>query len=203
MKACRPQSCDPPEPSPALRGAAASGCNDSFRSLLEAWEPSIRATARRAIASRYAKTGHESTPDLQRDLAQAGRLALWRAVAGFNPSTGHPFVHYARRAIKNAVQKELGRPSTSSAIYLSPEAEQGDPSGQARRNFEQAERGILVAGWLRSLPQVLHRIYELLYKEGLSQRQIAGQLGVSQPRISQLHKRLLAQGARHFAIAIN
>jgi|GEM_PF-2078355 len=56
--------------------------------------------------------------------------------------------------------------------------------------------------WLEKLPGNLRAIYEALYVAGLSQREVAANLKISQPRVAQLHQQLLAQGKQDLASLI-
>lgn len=159
----------------------------SVSELLLEWEDTIRGIARRH-APRYS--------DLD-DLLQAGRLALCRAVENYDPSVPTPFSHYAKRAIRFGVIREAGRlsrqrDSEKSSIEDNPEAIdllasfgtcQGDGAATS------------LADWIGSLPERQRELYRLLYVEGLTQRAAAVSLGTSQPRIAQLHRALLSEGA--------
>jgi RNA polymerase sigma factor (sigma-70 family) len=51
-----------------------------------------------------------------------------------------------------------------------------------------------VRQWIRQLPDRLKRIYDSIYVRGLSQREAATFMRISQPRVSQLHLELLRRG---------
>jgi DNA-directed RNA polymerase specialized sigma subunit len=51
-----------------------------------------------------------------------------------------------------------------------------------------------VRRWIGQLPGPLRQIYNSIYVHGLTQRETARVLGVSQPRISELHNVLLERG---------
>jgi RNA polymerase sigma factor (sigma-70 family) len=52
--------------------------------------------------------------------------------------------------------------------------------------------------WVASLPGVLADVFEASYELELTQRQIAVRLGVSQPRVNQLHRQLIQLARRQF-----
>jgi RNA polymerase sigma factor (sigma-70 family) len=48
---------------------------------------------------------------------------------------------------------------------------------------------------IHALPADLQKVYDLIYRRGLSQSQVAARLSVSQPRVSQLNRTLLSTAA--------
>jgi RNA polymerase sigma factor (sigma-70 family) len=170
---------EPEEPVPADE--------DSLSSTLREWEAPIN-----RIASRYT----ERRSDLD-DLVQAGRLAVCRAIANFDRSFPSPFAHYAKRSIRFAVIREAKRLSRQrrrekSSIEDNPQAIDRLVCAGA-----QPSRGAVaqLLEWIDSLPDRLRELYRLLYVEGLTQRAAAEILDASQPRIAQLHRALLREGA--------
>jgi RNA polymerase sigma factor (sigma-70 family) len=53
---------------------------------------------------------------------------------------------------------------------------------------------------LPTLPASLKKMFELLYDEELDQRAAAVRIGISQPRVAQLHRQLLARVRAHFGL---
>lgn len=53
-----------------------------------------------------------------------------------------------------------------------------------------------VGKWVHQLPGNLRRIYEALYVKGNTLREAAALMGLSHPRVAQLHQQLLARGQR-------
>jgi DNA-directed RNA polymerase specialized sigma subunit len=51
-----------------------------------------------------------------------------------------------------------------------------------------------VATWVRGLSSRLQALYNLVYVHGCTQREVATTIGVSQPRVAQLHRQLLELG---------
>jgi DNA-directed RNA polymerase specialized sigma24 family protein len=56
-----------------------------------------------------------------------------------------------------------------------------------------------VSAWVSRLPQRLQEVYRHIYEEGRSQRDAAKVMRITQPRVAQLHRQLLARGFREFA----
>lgn len=142
--------------------------------------------------------------DIADDLEQAALIAFWRATKSFDPSRGVPFQHYAQRAIRQAMISQLRRLKlpTVAGRAVSIDDPDLDPSFLEDENdspeaeLERAEIRDHVRRWIAAGPPRQREVYSLVYETGLTQRDAAKQMGVSQPRITQLHKSLLAKG-RH------
>jgi len=170
--------------------------------VLKAWDPDISRAA--TIAAKRARLD-ETEAD---DFAQEARLKLLRALRGYGlPSDG-----YVRVLISNTIEsvRAVRMRSLSREIHFpAPSAEQED-SDQPDRGEDripdrdhphpQTERVIMiaVAQWVESLPDGLRSIYELLYVEGLTQREAARAMKVTQPWVAQLHTELLRRGRQRF-----
>jgi len=59
---------------------------------------------------------------------------------------------------------------------------------------------LTVSKWIASLPSCLRAVFELIYGAGYTQREASSLLGLSQPRITQLHQALLQRGRLDLAI---
>ena len=59
-----------------------------------------------------------------------------------------------------------------------------------------------VVEWVATLPNRQREIYRLIYERGLTQRQVAEILRISQPRIAQLHRALLRRGVLDLAARV-
>jgi len=178
----------PQSPTPEEFTSIQAGHRNAAEPLLHRWEPIVLASARRrsqCLASRD-------------DIAQAGRLAVLRAVKAFDPERGLSFNHYASRAVSNETLKAAQRLQAcrqgECPLELAPEAEVESPSFDCRD---------CISRWLSTLPAILMNVFEALYNQGLSQREAALRLGVSQPRICQLHQMLLVRGRRDLAGLMN
>lgn len=170
-----------------------AGAPAEFSALLRSFEPHLRATAYRNL-----RTGIDFD-----DLEQAGRIALWRSTARFDARRG-AFINYARRAVKNAIRSEIQR--------VRPVSEAGErlihPMDDATEDVEDQCDPVnsldlfvivRVRRWLETLPLTLRNLFALIYRNGLSQRDAARILRVSQPRVAQLHTELLRRGREALA----
>lgn len=166
-----------------------AGDSEACRVLLDQWEPMIK-----RIVRRYVHNSSDSD-----DLLQVGRLALWRAANYFKAAAGFQFGHYAKRAIKNNVRREAARLARERSRQWPLD---GNPEVLERLNADEAYRAQVVAEVITermsALPSDQQAIFRLLYVEGLTQRAAARQLGVSQPRVAQLHRSLLQLGRAVF-----
>lgn len=178
----------PPPPTREELNSIQAGHRNAVEPLLHRWEPIVLASARRrsqCLAS-------------QDDIAQAGRLAVLSAAKAFDPARGASFNHYASRAVRNETLKAAQRLQScrqgECPLELAPEAEAESPSFDCRD---------CIRGWLCTLPRILRKVFVTLYRRGLSQREAAVRLGVSQPRICQLHQMLLVRGRCDLAGLMN
>jgi RNA polymerase sigma factor (sigma-70 family) len=178
----------PPPPSvrqlQQIRAADPWAC----RQLIEGWETPIA-----IMVVGYAPR-RSDLPDLQ----QVGRVAVYQAALRYRPSRGFPFGHYAKRAIKNNVLKHAARlvrqrQGETSLFQFDDDAE---PATAAL--LDDNEDLISLRHWLAELGEPHATTYRLLYAESLSQRDAAVQLGISQPRVAQLHRSLLDYGRTTF-----
>ncbi len=56
----------------------------------------------------------------------------------------------------------------------------------------------LVAQWVATLPLRLRAVFCGIYRRELSQREVGARMGLSQPRVAQLHAQLLRLGRARF-----
>jgi len=162
---------------------AANPSNPSFQALAKQWAREIAATARALAAP--------SCPASQ--LEQAGLIALWRTALMFRSRRG-PFDHYFRRAMKRSMQRERERaaPLTIAqhdVISLSDEALE-----QLSYEIDPFSDAKAVAEWVDHLPARVAQVFDLLYRQGYTQAEAGGIMGVTQGRVAQLHARLLERG---------
>jgi RNA polymerase sigma factor (sigma-70 family) len=173
--------------------AAVTGTPQEFSVLLKSLEPHLR-----AIAFHNLRSGI----DLD-DLEQAGRIALWRSTARFDARRG-AFINYARRAVKNAIRTEIQRARRVSEGGGPPNQPKGDIAEGIENHCDLPDSLDLFAilrvrRWLETLPLTLRNLFALIYRNGLSQRDAARILRVSQPRVAQLHTELLRRGREALA----
>jgi RNA polymerase sigma factor (sigma-70 family) len=128
--------------------------------------------------------------DLQ-DLQQVGRITVYQAALRYCPSRGLPFAHYAKRAIKNNVVKQAARLQRQRRCETPLYEVGGDLESHAAALLSDDEGIVALSQWLADLGEPHATTCRLLYAECLSQREAASQLGISQPRVAQLHRSLL------------
>jgi RNA polymerase sigma factor (sigma-70 family) len=124
-----------------------------------------------------------------REAVQVGRIALWRAVCGYDPARGVRFSSYAVPAIARAVWRavaqagaEPGAESWETAPAVEPDLE-----GRLDALASQTLLAELVAQLPDRLRQVIVAHYGLCGHDPQSFPQIAGTLGVTRQRVQQLH----------------
>jgi RNA polymerase sigma factor (sigma-70 family) len=122
------------------------------------------------------------------EAVQAGRIGLWRACLGFDPTRGHRFSSYAVPIIARAVWRAVAeahsvmRPGTRT-VRLTIE-----PDLEAARDARIASELLLalVAGLPERLRTVMVAHYGLGDGDSQTYRQIARARGVTRQRIQQL-----------------
>jgi RNA polymerase sigma factor (sigma-70 family) len=148
---------------------------------------------RRIVASarRFRGSAHAD------DLVQAGRIALWRAMASFDAARGIPFEHFAARAIRRAVRDEARRemrhwktrqadsPTESPDLFIETIASDALPAFDSVLVNHIRSR-------VEALPLNLRRIYEARFENDLTQGETASLLCLTQQRVSQLENMMLA-----------
>ena len=156
---------------------------------------------------------------LRDDLISAGTYGLIDSLRKNGNDRGPTFEWYARVRIRGAILDELRAQdwlTRRARSRVTAQADDGraplsgivsmDDLSEASRNAlcdestpspleaaeESAERAVLA----RAIDQLLHRerlIVTLHYFQGVQLKAIAAQLGVSEPRVSQLHSRAMAK----------
>jgi RNA polymerase sigma factor (sigma-70 family) len=142
-------------------------------------------------ASRYI-IGNDSIAE---DLAQDVRFHLARAL-----EEGRIEEKAIRRLITNALRDRI-RFEGSRIQLTSPEIAELDDRNTALGVTNSATRPevLTVARWVASLPDTLRSVFNLIYRGGYTQREACSVLGLSQPRITQLHQELLKRGRLELA----
>jgi RNA polymerase sigma factor (sigma-70 family) len=168
----------------------------SFETVLAANQPRI---------DRFARRYSQSRPWDREDLIQVGRLALWNACRRYDARRGHPFEHYATRAIVRAMRREVKReerhwthradPRTSTDqddLVLDQVEHAAGPSAATNDDAPEYRTVLLaqVRARVEQLSPTLRQLYQLRYVEGKSQGAVARAFGVTQQRISQLEREL-------------
>lgn len=147
--------------------------------LVVVWDRDIRHAAC-AAAGRIGGTREDAE-----DFAQEARIRLFRIAD--KPATG--VLRYVRKVVANAMRTAVQRVDKTPFEEIDDEVLRIPLQSPDSRIAE-------VAAWTQKIPQQLRAIYEHLYVHGWTQRETARFLGVSQPRVAQLHRQLLEAGRR-------
>lgn len=151
----------------------------SADNLIAEWDSQIK-----AVASRYSRCKADRD-----DIAQHARLALLKAAAKHDPTCGTPFSHYAGVAIRNAA-KDFARGTKRRRAKWRDDHEIVEPLSPSTPAVDH----LAITEWLAALPTPLRRVHQALYQLGHTQREAACLLGISQPRVAVLHRKLIDQG---------
>jgi RNA polymerase sigma factor (sigma-70 family) len=150
---------------------------EDANTTLTAWDHYIKKTAL-AVAKSMGGSGDDAD-----DFEQAARVALWRAISKGAPANKAYRRGIVKNAMLSAVRKErrgFGGLSFAREDFDDESMHCTDDDGLAVR----------VADWAATLPANLRDIYDWLYVQGYAQREVAQRLGVTRPRITQLHTEL-------------
>jgi RNA polymerase sigma factor (sigma-70 family) len=124
-----------------------------------------------------------------REAVQAGRIALWRAVRGYDPQRGYAFSSYAVVAIKHAIWQAVAQAKPCPQEILTPHPPQAAPEVD-----ERVERVLVREALTRLLGGLPHRLQLVIVaRYGLNGEApqtfaaIGRRLGVTRQRAHQLH----------------
>jgi len=156
---------------------------------LNAWDDYIKKTAR-DVARSVGASGDDAD-----EFAQAARIALWRAIEKGAPASDA----YRKGIVKNAM-RSTARKERGGFRSLSIWRHELDEELLRRQDDDETAAGVVE--WADQLPANLRNIYELLYVEGFTQRDVARKLRVTQPRIAQLHAQLKRRAREGFLAAV-
>lgn len=174
---------------PFARGASAPDLVATTTNEAEAIDRWADDIGRAAMAAAR-RSGVAPDHPLTEDIAQNARIAVLKATRLGRADDEH----YVRRAIANSARNSVRRSrvaANEAPLEGVDEVAVVDPDV----NPLDVQR---VREWVASQPQHLQRIYGLLYLEEFGQREAARRLGVSQPRVAQLHRDLLTRGRDEF-----
>jgi len=163
----------------AIFGCAQAGCRTCQESLLLRHEGLIHFLLHRQVAGGL----------VYDELVQEGRIALWRAVLGFDPQRGVAFSTYAGKAIERQIWQAVARARRYGR--KGPLPEQTDRLEAVEEAWHQVEvhRALLEA--VTHLPDRLRAIilahYGLDGQSPCTLLAIGRRFGVTKARIGQLH----------------
>jgi RNA polymerase primary sigma factor len=168
---------------PAIFGCAQAGCRVCQDTLLRRHEGLVHCILRRQATGGLAYA----------ELVQEGRIALWRAVLGFDPGRGVAFSTYAGTAIERRIWQVVAR-----ARRYSQSPGGGLSVGQTDwlEDVEEAwHRARVHAALLEAVAHLPDRLQVILIAHyGLhgqtpcTWQTIGQQLGVTKARVGQLHQ---------------
>jgi len=175
----------PADPAP-YPGSSRSD-DDNIEPLLLRWDLDIKRAASAAARRRMLD---RARPE---DLAQEARLRILRLARRGGPCA-EPYI---RTVIANTV-REAARREARVLEHLLLADDVGDKQG-SEDIAEASSESIAcvtdsVSTWIRGLSARLQTIYDLLYVRGHTQREAAAIIGITQPRIAQLHTELVRRG---------
>lgn len=129
------------------------------------------------------------------EVVQAGRIGLWHALRGYDPSRGTRFSSYAVPAITHAIWNAVATGSPASRFRPA-----WDPDGTAdpidlSEGVDRVQRAVVVRTMVEDLPSRLRQVIVAHYgwdeTTPQSFAQIGKLLGVSRQRVQQLHVQAL------------
>ena len=178
-------------PRPALapaEGATGTASGDAVRhELVRSHLPLVRAMARR-----YARRREEFD-----DLVQAGSVGLVKAATRFDPSRGVAFATFVTPTVEGEIRRQLRERSKGTSTVSDPVTLAADDaaaeSASDHESLATSEYRILLAGGLRTLDPREQQIVFLRFHADMTERQIAGKVGISQAHVSRLLEGALAK----------
>ena len=164
-----------------------AGCarHSSSFGRIERFDTLITRSVRRA--SRYIN----GTPNMSEDLAQDVRAHLVRRLTTADLENAESI----RRCITNAIRDRIRYEQLRIQLSSSRIRELSDPKLVFGIVDDATRPEILsVSCWVASLPDRLRFVFNLLYRFGLTQREAASALEMSQATLNRLHQELLIRG---------
>lgn len=164
---------------------AQAGCAKCLEALLKRHRTLVHAVIKRQWTGSVAYA----------DLEQEGRLGLWRAILGYDPSRGWAFTTYAWVAIKRHIWQEVARWEKKTGAYTLPDAP--NPLRLAEQQLEVGQRNRVLQEMIQSLNPRLRLVIRAAYGlDGDGARSMAAigrELGLSRERVRQLRNEALRQ----------
>ncbi|AFM00611.1 MULTISPECIES: sigma-70 family RNA polymerase sigma factor [Desulfitobacterium] len=176
--------------------AARSGNQDSLNWLIEYYEPEIR-----KIAYKYFL--HRAEYD---DLLQEGRIAIYKAIVSYNPTSEIPFLHFLRMVIKRKLIDSLRAHNRQKHLNLNEAYSLNnvlaDDKADCFINFvtthDDPEKKVIALDETRVFLQELMngfsdlelKVFRYHYLIGMKQREITQHLGVSSKSLDNAIQRI-------------
>ena len=126
---------------------------------------------------------------------QAGRIGLWRAIQGYDPTRGTAFSTYAWVAVCRHIHHRVKELSRDKAVWMRELPASWilpDPAQVLERQLVQDALCDLVAGLPERLGQVIVGRYGLGKRPPCTLKQLGAELGLSGERVRQLQQDALA-----------
>jgi len=176
---------------PAIFACAQAGCQVCVNALLERHEGLVHYMVGRQYWGEVAKD----------DLLQEGRIALWRAIQGYDPGRGVSFSTYAGVAIERGIWRVTARDRRCRRKVR--QADPADTYLELEAGVWQEEVGRVAAEACRYLTDRQRQVLSLVYgigggiepgrEETLGNLAAAGRnMGISRERVRQLRNNALA-----------
>jgi len=140
----------------------------------------------RAAGASARRRGLAADHPVAEDAAQEARLSV--ALVARRGIQGEG---YLRRVISNSVRNAARQTLVVSNETTADALDALDDDEERQRDLLAEAR---VGEWIAGQSAQVQAVFELLYREDLSQREAAKRLGISQPRVAKLHRELLARG---------
>lgn len=176
--------------------AARSGNQDSLNWLIEYYEPEIR-----KIAYKYFL--HRAEYD---DLLQEGRIAIYKAIVSYSPSSEIPFLHFVRMVIKRKLIDSLRAHNRQKHLNLNEAYSLNnvlaDDKVDSFLNFvtndDDPEKRVIAVDETRTFLQELMggfsdlelKVFRYHYLHGMKQREITQHLGLSSKSLDNAIQRI-------------
>ncbi len=164
---------------------AQAGCIESLNQLMARHDGLVQAVVRQQVLGELPFE----------EALQAGRIGLWRAILGFDPSQGFAFSTYAWTCIKHHIWRAVKGHERCEADRAGGQPPQLLPDPAVIWERKAVRRALLamVARLPARLAYVVIARYGLRGHIPLSYRQIGAALGLTRERARQLHTEALAR----------
>jgi RNA polymerase sigma-70 factor, ECF subfamily len=158
------------EPAPdavELVGEVARGNREAFGRFYDRYASLVFSFALRVLHSRSEAE----------DLLQEVFFQAWRQAATYDPARGHPEAWLLMITRARAIDKLRSMRRRSERTLSMDETESSSEVGVTASGATRSEAKLTVTGALAGLPDAQRRVLEMAYFGGLTQSEIAAQLG--------------------------